>query len=282
MNRSASEEGQVPPMASPLIDGHTRVVGILADPIGHVRTPRAFNALMAAEAINAVLVPLHVGPEDFAAVVTALAKIHSMAGLIVTIPYKESMLALCDELTDAARQVGAVNILRFEAGSAGTRMVGGNLDGAGFVDGLLAQGHAVRDRRAYLAGAGGAGKAIAHALAAHGVAAIGIHNRNAARGEQLVAELRRYYPQLDAHVAPAAPVNYDMAINSTSLGLDPRDVLPFSVAGLPSHALVAEAVMKVELTPLLAAAQAHGLQVHFGRHMMQAQIVGMKQFLGLR
>jgi shikimate dehydrogenase len=282
--RSAQE------MASPIINGHTRVIGILADPIGHVRTPQAFNALMASKAINAVVVPLQVAPADLASVVAALGRVRSMAGLIVTIPHKESILSLCHELTDAARQVGAVNIVRFDAaagqagtsGEAGMRLVGGNLDGEGFVGGLLAQGHALVGRRVYLAGAGGAGKAIAHALAAHGAGAIGVYNRSAERAAHLVAELRHYYPQLDTHVATAHPAHYTLAINSTSLGLNLDDALPFAVEGLPTDALVAEAVMKVELTPLLAAAQRRGLALHFGRYMMQAQLESMKQFLGLR
>nr|WP_219341872.1 MULTISPECIES: shikimate dehydrogenase [unclassified Herbaspirillum] len=278
-------------MASPIINGHTRVIGILADPIGHVRTPQAFNALMASNAINAVLVPLQVAPADLASVVAALARVRSMAGLIITIPHKESILSLCHELTDAARQVGAVNIVRFDAaeagqagasGETGRRLIGSNLDGEGFVGGLLAQGHPLVGRRIYLAGAGGAGKAIAHALAGQGAGAIGVYNRSPERAPYLVAELRRYYPQLDAHVATAHPAHYTLAINSTSLGLNPDDALPFAVEGLPTDALVAEAVMKVELTPLLAAAQRRGLALHFGRHMMQAQLESMKQFLGLR
>lgn len=290
MSLAGAGERSAQEMASPIINGHTRVIGILADPIGHVRTPQAFNALMASKAINAVVVPLQVVPADLASVVAALARVRSMAGLIVTIPHKESILSLCHELTDAARQVGAVNIVRFDSaagqagtsGEAGMRLVGGNLDGEGFVGGLLAQCHALVGRRVYLAGAGGAGKAIAHALAAHGAGAIGVYNRSAERAGHLVAELRHYYPQLDAHVATAHPAHYTLAINSTSLGLNPDDALPFAVEGLPTDALVAEAVMKVELTPLLAAAQRRGLALHFGRYMMQAQLESMKQFLGLR
>ncbi|UIN21213.1 shikimate dehydrogenase family protein [Herbaspirillum frisingense] len=282
MSQATAGERSAQEIVCPVINGHTRVIGILADPIGHVRTPQAFNALMAAREINAVLVPLHVTPVDVRSVVTALSKVKSMAGLIITIPHKESMLSFCDELTDAARQVGAVNIVRFEGAEAGARLIGSNLDGEGFVAGLRAQGHEISGRRVYLAGAGGAGKAIAHALAAHGAGAIGVYNRTPERAEHLVGELRRLYPQLDAHVTTAHPVNYTLAVNSTSLGLNPDDALPFSVDALPTEAIVAEAVMKVELSPLLAAAQKRGLVGHFGRHMMQAQLEYMKQFLGLR
>jgi len=264
------------------ITGNTRVIAIIADPIGHVRTPQAFNALMAQHAVDAVMVPFNVRPEHFPQFIAAAPLIQSLAGLVVTIPYKETILAHCTALTDAAQRMGAVNIVRFGDAQDGTRSVlGGNFDGAGFVGGLLAQGHAVQGKRVYLAGAGGAAKAIAHALAAEGIAALGIYNRSPERAEQLVRELRQYYPQLDAHLAGSAPVEYSLAINSTSLGLQAADPLPFAPDGLPPGAVVAEVVMKTDITPLLAKAAACGLAVHLGRHMLEVQIERMGQFLGL-
>jgi shikimate dehydrogenase len=264
------------------ITGKTRVVGIVADPIGHVRTPQAFNALMMQRGVDAVMVPFHVQPQDFATFMAAAPLIRSLAGMVVTIPYKETILSHCTELSDAARRIGAVNIVRFADGANSARsVVGNNLDGAGFVGGLLAKGHEVAGRRVYLAGAGGAGKAIAHALAEHGIASLGIHNRSAARAEQLAQELRKHFPQLDVHLADAAPADYTLAINSTSLGLGEGDPLPFSPERLPAGAVVAEAVMKTDVTPLLARAGERGLAVHFGRHMMEVQIERMAQFLDL-
>ena len=257
-------------------------MAIVADPIGHVRTPQAFNALMAQRGIDAVMVPFHVQPQDFAAFIAAAPLIRSLAGLVVTIPFKETILSHCTELTDAARRIGAVNIVRFaDAGNGARSVVGNNLDGAGFVGGLLAQGHQVAGRRVYLAGAGGAAKAIAHALADHDIVALGIYNRSAARAEQLAQELRSHYPQLQVHLTDTAPADYTLAINSTSLGLNEGDPLPFSPDRLPAGAVVAEAVMKTEITPLLARAGERGLSVHFGRYMMEVQIERMAQFLEL-
>jgi shikimate dehydrogenase len=266
-----------------MINGTTRVVAIVADPIAHVRTPQAFNRLMQARGVDAVMVPFNVVPADFAAFMAAAPAIRSLAGLVVTIPYKETILAHCSVVSEAARQAGAVNIVRFGSPDQhGRRSVSGdNLDGAGFVGGLLAQGHAVAGQRVYLAGAGGAAKAIAHALAGHGVAEIGIYNRSAQRAEQLAQDLRQQHPALSVHAADARPAGYALAINATSLGLNEDDPLPFSLDALASDTVVAEVVMKVELTPLLSAAQQRGLAVHFGRHMLGVQLERMGQFLGL-
>ncbi|AYC32387.1 shikimate dehydrogenase [Pseudomonas cavernae] len=262
-----------------MINGKTRLVGIVADPIEHVRTPERFNAYMQQLGCNAVLVPLHVRPEQFAGFVAGLAANRNLAGLVVTIPYKEAVLPHCTELSAAARQSGAVNVLRIDHERGA--LIGGNLDGEGFAQGLLAQGHAIRGQRVYLAGAGGAAKAIAHALASHGAAAIGIYNRTEARARQLVEELRAHHPQLQAEVAGSMPTHYTLAVNATSLGLKPGDDLPFALDRLPTGALVAEVVMNPDMTPLLLAAAAHGHPVHLGRHMIDAQIEQMARFFGL-
>ncbi|MCY1366874.1 Shikimate dehydrogenase (NADP(+)) [compost metagenome] len=203
----------------------------------------------------------------------------NLAGLVVTIPYKEAVLPHCTELTDAARRIGAVNVLRLDPRTGA--LLGSNLDGEGFARGLLAQGHAIRGQHVYLAGAGGAAKAIAHALASHGAASIGIYNRTESRAQQLVQELRAQHPSLLAEVAGPAPEHCTLAVNSTSLGLQPGDGLPFELDKLPIGTLVAEVVMNPDMTPLLLAAAERGHPIHLGRYMVDAQIEEMARFFGL-
>jgi shikimate dehydrogenase len=266
-----------------VITGKTRVIGIVADPIGHVRTPQAFNALMAQRGCDAVMVPFHVKPDNFAPFFAALPAIENLVGLVVTLPYKEAIVPFCTHLSDAARRVGAVNVVKFSDGASSMNrtMTGNNFDGEGFAGGLAAQGHVINGQRVYIAGAGGAAKGISDALAERKVSAIGIYNRNRSRAEQLVDNLRKHYPQIDVHVAGVRPENYTLAVNATSLGLATDDPLPFSIDGLPTDAIVAEVVMSAEPTPLLLVAQQRGLVVHFGRHMLQVQLDRMADFLGL-
>lgn len=266
-----------------MITGNTRVVAIIADPITHVRTPQAFNTLMAERGADAVMVPFHVKPEDFEAFISHVSLIQSLCGLVITIPYKEAVVSCCTGLTDAVKRIGAANIVRIDSAQvAGQReKIGHNLDGEGFVGGLVRQGYRFDGKRVYLAGAGGAAKAIAHALAEHGVASIGIYNRNSVRAEQLIAQLQACYPHIDAHLATARPDNYTLAVNSTSLGLGEQDAIPFDIDALAAGTVVAEVVMKIRVTPLLARAQQRGLNIHFGHHMMDAQIERMGIFLGL-
>ena len=261
------------------ISGRTRVVGIIADPIAQVRTPRVFNALMSQYGCDAVMVPLHVPPAALDTFMAGADAIRNLAGLVVTVPHKEAVLRFCDVLTPAAEWVRAVNVIRFDP--ADGRHIGTNTDGEGFMAGLQACGRSVDGKRAYIAGAGGAAKAVAAALLDHGATALGIHNRTAGRAVELVERLRSQYADRDIHVASDEPEDYGLAVNATSLGLQPSDPLPFRVHRLASSAVVAEVVMSFDITPLLSAARDRGLAVHLGSRMLDGQIASMARFLGL-
>jgi len=262
-----------------MLTGKTTVVGVVADPIVHVQIVPLFNALMEKHGKDVVLVPFHVKPEDFATFIAGVRKIRSLAGLVVTVPHKETVTRYCTGLSDASQRIGSANVVRISHEE--NTMVGGNFDGAGFTGGLIAQGHQIQGKRVYLAGTGGTGKSLAHALAQRGAAAVGIYNRTESSAVQLVESLRKHYPEVDTHIATAAPENYDIAVNATSLGLKPDDALPFDLSKLAPTAVVAEVVMAVDMTPLLAAAQQRGHAVHIGRHMINAQINEIAHFLGL-
>src|SRR5690606_15017087 len=113
----------------------------------------------------------HVPPAELLKIVPALALVPNLVGLVVTIPHKETMAKLCHELGPNGALMGAVNTVRFEAGG---RMVGDNFDGLGLVMAARSNGLEPTGRRVLLLGAGGAARAIAFAMAAEGVAGLGI------------------------------------------------------------------------------------------------------------
>jgi shikimate dehydrogenase len=148
----------------PAIRGTTRVAAVLGFPIEHSRSPELLNAAFAAAGVDAVMVPAGVPPEDFAAAVAGLVAMRAL-GASVTVPHKLAAAARCDELSPAARAIGAVNCLRFD----GARITGHNTDAGGFIDGLTAAGFDPRGARAVLLGAGGAARAVAYGLRGAGV-----------------------------------------------------------------------------------------------------------------
>jgi len=164
------------------ITGHTRVLGILADPIAHVKAPPGINAICERRGRDAVMVPFQVAPEHLAAFANSLRTLKSFDGAIITVPHKAAMVAHCDEVSARAQALGAVNVIRR---TVDNRLHGDMLDGAGFIAGLLGAGVVLKGRRIYLAGAGGAASAIAFALAASGISHLTIANRTRAKAQDL-------------------------------------------------------------------------------------------------
>ncbi|QCO55388.1 shikimate dehydrogenase [Pseudorhodobacter turbinis] len=259
------------------ITGNTRVYGILADPIHHVKTPQVMNALFTEIGHDGVLVPLHVAPEGLEDAVRGLRQIQSLSGIIVTVPHKTVIPALCDDLTDQARMVGAVNCIRRDADG---KLTGAILDGIGFVEGLRGAGHDPEGMKVILAGAGGAASAIAFALADAGIAALTIANRTEARARDLADAVGRVYPKLVLSTDASAVAGADLVVNATSLGMREGDALPLDISQLHKGQLVAEAIMEPAVTPLLAAAEKAGARTHPGLPMLQSQARLMADFMG--
>jgi shikimate dehydrogenase len=137
-----------------VIDGRTRLVGVVGHPVAHSLSPRLQNAAFAARALNWAYLPLDVAPERLEAALRGLAAL-GFEGANVTIPHKTAAAELCDELDEVARRAGSVNTLVFRDG----RILGSSTDGAAVTDAVAAAG-----AQALVLGAGGAAKAVIAAL----------------------------------------------------------------------------------------------------------------------
>jgi shikimate dehydrogenase len=261
-----------------MITGTTDLYAIVGDPVAHVRTPMAFNDYFTARNIDAVCLPIHILRGDLPRGWAGLKSIVNLKGFIVTAPHKQESAQLCDELVEDGAYTRVVNTVRREPDG---RFVGTLLDGRGFVAGLKSHGHRVEGRSFYIAGAGGAGTALAYALGASGAAAITIHNRTRSKAETLVDGVARAFPACKVTLGTADASGHDVAVNATSLGLKHDDGHAFDLASIERTSLVAEVVMKPEMTPLLIAAKERGHAVHFGTHMLNGQLELMMEFLGL-
>jgi len=260
------------------ITGRTRVLGILADPIAHVKAPPGINGIAEKRGRDAVMVPFQIAPEKLSIFLEGLRALKSFDGAIVTVPHKGAMSALCDAISDRARAMGAVNVIRREEDG---RIVGDMLDGAGFLSGLAAAGIDVANRRVYLVGAGGAASAIAFAMAAAGVAHLTLANRTRAKAEALGERVATAHPEVSLSVGSEDPSGHDIVVNGTSLGMKPGDALPLDVERLSSSMVVAEVIMEPEMTPLLVAAKEKGCRIHLGKPMLEHQLELMADYFRL-
>ncbi|MGE5766664.1 MAG: shikimate dehydrogenase, partial [Bacteroidota bacterium] len=244
------------------ITGKAKVAGLIGWPVSHSRSPRLHGYWLAQHGIDGVYVPLPVAPENLQAAVRGLAAA-GLAGVNVTIPHKQAVMALCDRVDAAARRIGAVNLLVFGADG----ITGSNTDGFGFMANLRETATAWKAAApAVLLGAGGGARAVAVGLLDAGVPELRLANRNRARAEQLAAELA---PELGGpggvavrvvawEERGAALAGAGLLVNSTSLGMAGQPPLALDLAELPGDAVVADLVYSPLETALLAAARAKG------------------------
>jgi shikimate dehydrogenase len=261
------------------VSGKTKLYGIVADPIGQVKAPEMMRKVFEQRGIDGVLMPMHVAPKDLPAFTQALRGIQNFGGMVVTVPHKTTIGVLCDEITAAARTVGAVNIVRRDPDG---RLFGDILDGRGFVAGLRLHGIEPKGKKILLAGAGGAANAIAFALAEAGATQLAVYNRSADKVRAMFARLAPVYPQVELVLGTRDPQGYDLVVNATSLGMASADPLPLDANLLNAEQTVAEIIMAPALTPLLAAAQAKGCRIQYGAPMLASQIELMADFMGAK
>lgn len=148
------------------IRGTTTLVGLLGWPTSHSLSPPMQNAGFAALGLDWAYVPLPTPPEALADAVRGLVAA-GFAGANVTIPHKQAVLELCDELDEVGERAGSVNTLVVRDG----RVLGSSTDGAAVTDQIDARG-----RRALVLGTGGASKAVADALQ-HAAADVTVRGR---------------------------------------------------------------------------------------------------------
>jgi shikimate dehydrogenase len=239
----------------------TAYCAVVGWPIEHSRSPAIMNAAFAAAGIDATMVALGVPPDRLAATVAEL-RARPMLGASVTVPHKATVLALCDDVAPAARAIGAVNCLAL----AGARLVGHNTDSDGFADAMAAAGVAIARAHCVVLGAGGAARAVVHALGTAATVDV------IARRPTEVAWVRAR-PWTDAELR-ACFARADLVVDATPAGLDPEadatfgDALP--LAALPAAARVATLVYH-RRTRLLERASARGHSTLDGRAMLVHQ-----------
>ncbi|TIQ83093.1 MAG: shikimate dehydrogenase [Mesorhizobium sp.] len=246
---------------------------VTGHPVAHSRSPKIHAYWLAKYGIDGSYRAIDVAPEAFAEFVETL-EANGYRGGNVTIPHKEA------RRDDAAEQIGAVNTLWFEGG----KLCGGNTDAHGFAANLdeHAPGWATNGPAVVL-GAGGAARAVIHALKQRGISDIRIVNRTLARAEEL---RHRFGAGVSAHSTAATGellVDAGLLVNTSALGMHGNEGLSADPARLPDHAIVTDIVYVPLQTPLLAAAKARGLKTVDGLAMLLHQAVpGFERWFGIR
>ncbi len=261
------------------LSGRTRVFAIVGDPIAQAGSPALFNAEFRRRGVPGVLVPLHVKPDHLKLAFDFLWKVGNFDGLVLTVPHKIAAMGLIDDIQPEALRMGAVNAVRRLPDG---RLVGGNFDGIGVINGLRSRGHEVVGRRVLVIGCGGAGAAVASAVAAAGAAALKLYDTDTARSQELAIRIKSWAPSTDVASAPPDPDGMDIVVNCTSLGMKAGDPLPVHIDRLEPSALAVDIVLEPQLTPFLLSAEKRGNAIHTGAFMLSAQVGAISDFFELR
>ncbi len=215
------------------ISGHTKLYCLIGSPVGHSGSPAMYNYSFARTGIDAAYlafdIPLDKLPEGMAAL-----KTFQVGGFNITMPCKTAVAEYLDELSPAAKLIGACNTVTV---SENGKLTGHNTDGVGFVRNLSEHGVEVKGKKLVVLGAGGAATAITVQTALDGAAEIAIFNRFErengfyTNGQHTVEKLAQAVPTCKTSIHPledsaalAEAIRHcDILVNATKVGMKPLD-----------------------------------------------------------
>ena len=228
---------------------------VIGDPISHSMSPSMHSQWFSDLTIDATYIPVHVKKENLAEAVESLKSLGA-SGWNVTIPHKEAILPLLDQIDSSAEQMGAVNTVVVEANGT---LTGYNTDGIGFVNSLEeAMGTNLKELSILIIGAGGAARGIAFALKEQGYVNLVCANRSLSNAQRLIADLKSGRA-LSLDQAEAQLADFQVIIQTTPAGMITSNVdMPLSLKNVTSSAIVADIVYNPLLTPFLAEAKDRG------------------------
>lgn len=261
------------------ISGRTGMYCLIGTPVGHSGSPAMYNYSFEKTGVDAAYLAFDVKLEDTEKAVEAL-KVLGCKGFNVTMPCKTKVAELVDELSDAAKLIGACNTVVIKDG----KLYGNNTDGMGFVRNLRENGVDVKGKKMVIMGAGGAATAVQVQSALDGAAKISIFNRDDefyANAEHTKEKIKAMLPECDINVYHLEDTDKlyeeikacDILVNGTKVGMKPLDEqsLVEDTSVLRSDLIVADVVYNPKQTKLVKDALANGCKAIGGIGMLMWQ-----------
>ena len=253
----------------------TKFVGLIGNKLKHSISPQFQQAAFDYLGLDIRYEVWETAKDELPGVVEGIRD-PSKLGANVTIPHKEAVLPLLDDVHNDASRIGAVNTIV----NRGGKLIGYNTDASGFMKALREDGgFSPRNKRAVLLGAGGVARAVGFALEDVGVKSLVILNRTQSRGEALARDLKISHTEVvalswkDGNTLTALG-ECDLLVNCTSVGMKDsasEGKSPLGIGLIPKRALVYDVVYNPIETPLLAAAKKAGARTLGGLPMLVYQ-----------
>jgi len=257
--------------------GTTSFYTMIGTPVIQVKSPLLYHRYFADHGMDAVMIAMDVPWDQVGTHFKHMRAIPNFGGTIVTVPHKQAAVDSMDELSERAKILGSVNVVRAENG----RLIGDMVDGLGFVVAVRNHGLSISDKRVAVIGAGGAGAAIALAMAQAGATEMVIKEIRTERHAFLEHLLKDANPEIKVSFELNTLQGFDLVVNATPVGMNDDPRAPFPTQTLSPPTLVADVVTNPKVTPWLAAALKKGCAVQYGAEMVYGQFGLMGRHLGL-
>lgn len=273
------------------IDGHTKLFCLIGSPVGHSGSPAMYNYSFDKLGLNNAYLAFDIPLENVEQAVKAL-RLMKVGGFNITMPDKTAVCDHLDELSPAAKLIGACNTVT--ADETG-KLTGHNTDGVGFVRNLEKHGVSVKGKSIVVLGAGGAATALSIQAALDGAKKLVILNRKSSKGfanaELTVEKIRTNIPGCeasaddlsDAEAVARAVKSCDILVNATKVGMAPLDGETLVAPSLYRPGLVvADTVYNPRETRMIKEAAAAGCVVVVGIGMLLQQgVEAFRLFTGM-
>ena len=244
---------------------------VIGNPIDHSWSPLIHSFWLKEAGINAIYEKIKVSSDELENfILTASEKGYS--GINVTVPHKEEALKLCDDLSETAKALGAVNLIKFQ----GNKVLGDNTDGDGFIKSILTKlpNISFQNNSFTILGAGGAAKSIAHALKKNNAKKIIIINRDKVKAKALADQIGEVSSFYDLSEIKKGLKKSSFLINSTTMGMKGGpESMGINFSDYPNILCFTDIVYNPTTTKLMQAASLAGIKVIGGIGMLINQAI---------
>ncbi|MDP2234677.1 MAG: shikimate dehydrogenase, partial [Actinomycetota bacterium] len=255
------------------INGRTRLAGVIGNPLDHTLSPAMHNAAYETLDLDWVYIPLRLADETDLMRFLGAARVLPFVGFNVTMPFKQAMLSMCDEVAMLAQLAGAVNTVHCVDG----RFIGYNTDGRGLIESLAAEtGFIPEGRSVAIVGAGGAAGAALIALILGKASKVSIVNRSLDKAEELVERVIAHARSTELtsvalSAGEEAVTTADLIINATPLGMKDGDPSPVPGEWFSAAQVACDMIYGPNTTPFVESARAAGATAVDGLGMLVHQ-----------